>query len=127
MLLDTDFLCTTKACMGLTPDEADKLTAICEKGEANKGDEIFAEASEASKLYILAKGKVDLRYKLPGKAATKETTISTAKAGAPSNSTDTTPHSADGTSVTNVFVPASVNVSPSFWAVHAICERSQSA
>ena len=81
MLLDASFLCTTKACIGLSKEETDKLTGICKKGEANKGDELFPEASQADKLYILAKGKIDLRYKLPGKPATKETTISTLKEG----------------------------------------------
>lgn len=81
MLLDSSFLCTTTACAGLTPEEADKLTSICKEGKADKDDEIFPEGAEAAKLYILAKGKVDLRYKLPGKPATKESTITNLIAG----------------------------------------------
>ena len=81
MLLDSSFLCTTKACSGLTPEQTEKLTGICQEGKADKGDELFPEGMVATKLYILAKGKVDLRYKLPGKPATKETTITNLTAG----------------------------------------------
>ena len=81
MIIDADFLQTTKICEGLTPEQVAKLFAICEPGGADKEEQIFPEAGQADRFYILAKGRVDLRYKLPGKPATKENTIAVIRPG----------------------------------------------
>ena len=53
-----------------------KLAPLCEEKEYLRGTRIFNEGDEASKIYVLAGGGVDLRFEMPAREADASQTIS---------------------------------------------------
>jgi len=58
----------------------DQLAAIADsfhEKEYKQGDKLFEEGEQASHIWVVAEGRVDLRFDLPGRSTSAKTTIST--------------------------------------------------
>ena len=76
-----DFLASVDLCSGLTEEELSKLWRCCRPDSRTEGERIFVDGEEAEDICFVASGQVDLRYDLPGRETSKETTVSTVEAG----------------------------------------------
>jgi CRP-like cAMP-binding protein len=66
---------------GLDEDELKAVAALGREETFYEGDVIFQEGTEAKSVYLLAEGRVALRFRLPLKPLTRETTIDTMSKG----------------------------------------------
>ena len=55
---------------GLTPDELNAISQLCEDREYQVNQEIFTEGSRGTEIYVLKKGKVRIELCLKGKTDT---------------------------------------------------------
>jgi CRP-like cAMP-binding protein len=62
---------------GLNEDELKAVAAFGHEESFNEGEVIFQEATEARRVYLLLEGRVALRFRLPLKPPSRETTIDT--------------------------------------------------
>jgi CRP-like cAMP-binding protein len=66
---------------GLDEDELKAVAALGREETFNEEDVIFQEGTEAKRVYLLAEGRVAIRFQLPLKPLTRETTIDTVSKG----------------------------------------------
>lgn len=78
---DLNFLSTVDILQGLNDAEIEKVHAICKRDHWEDGEMIFAEGDDADKLCFVISGMVGLRYKLPGRPSSKQTTLATVAPG----------------------------------------------
>jgi len=65
---------------GLAPDEASTFIRKCTEATYNDGNNLFMEQSDATKLYLILKGGIELRYEMPQRE-NADTTIASLKPG----------------------------------------------
>lgn len=65
----------------LTEEQLQKIQPGCEERSFGQGERLFAEGEEATLLWILTSGQVDLRFELPGRPTSPESTILTVGEG----------------------------------------------
>jgi len=65
---------------GLAPDEATAFIRKCTEATYNDGNNLFMEQSDATKLYLILKGGIELRYEMPQRE-NADTTIASFKPG----------------------------------------------
>jgi CRP-like cAMP-binding protein len=66
---------------GLSEDELKSVAALGREETFNEGEVAFQEGTEARRVYLLAEGRVALRFRLPLKPLNRETTIDTVGKG----------------------------------------------
>ena len=66
---------------GLAPDETDAFLRRCQEKTYADGTNLFMEQSEATKLYLIMKGGIDLHFEMPQRE-NADTTIASRKPGA---------------------------------------------
>ncbi len=66
---------------GLAPEQLGEIAEGCEERSYQAGDRLFAEGEEARHLWVLTRGRVDLRFDLPGRSSSPENTIDTVTEG----------------------------------------------
>jgi CRP-like cAMP-binding protein len=66
---------------GLSEDELKAVAALGREEAFDEGEVVFQEGTEARRVYVLADGRVALRFRLPLKPLTRETTIDTISKG----------------------------------------------
>lgn len=81
-MADMDFLARAKVCDGLDRHELGRVQLLCRPQGYREGERIFAGNQQADDLFMLWQGAVDLRFDLPGRPSSKESTISTVAEGA---------------------------------------------
>jgi hypothetical protein len=62
---------------GLNEDELKAIAALGHEENFDEGEVIFQEGAEARRVYLLLEGRVTLRFRLPLKPPSRETTIDT--------------------------------------------------
>lgn len=72
-----DLLQHVEAFKALTEDELAAIDGFCREKEFNHGDRIFKEGDDATHLYIVKQGMVDLRFDLPARETSEAHTLST--------------------------------------------------
>lgn len=65
---------------GLAPDEATAFLRQCKEATYKDGTNLFMEQSEATRLYLILSGSIELCYEMP-KRQNADTTIATLKPG----------------------------------------------
>jgi NADP-reducing hydrogenase subunit HndB len=65
----------------LTQEQLERLQPGCEERSYGAGERLFAEGEEATLLWIVTAGQVDLRFELPGRETSPESTILTVGEG----------------------------------------------
>ncbi len=65
---------------GFAPDETEAFLRRCQKNTYPDGTHLFMEQSEATKLYLILKGSIDLNFEMPQRE-NAYTTIATRKPG----------------------------------------------
>ncbi len=78
-MADKDFLARVEVCQGLDRHELGRIQLLCRPQGFREGERIFAEDQEAEDLFLLERGKVDLRFDLPGRPSDKDSTVSSVK------------------------------------------------
>ena len=62
---------------GLNEDELKAIATLGHEENFDEGEVIFQEGTEAKRVYLLVEGRVALRFRLPVKPPSRETTIET--------------------------------------------------
>ncbi|QTA86237.1 Crp/Fnr family transcriptional regulator [Desulfonema magnum] len=57
---------------GLNDDQLTAVQENCEEKEYKRGDRLFAEGEDATHLWIVTEGRVDLRFEMPGSRPTSD-------------------------------------------------------
>lgn len=76
-----EFLTTVEVLQGLEVSDLAKIQECCHSELVLEGSRISAEGEAAEHFYFLVKGKVDLRYDLPGRETSKDHTLSVIEPG----------------------------------------------
>ncbi|MFO7558605.1 MAG: cyclic nucleotide-binding domain-containing protein [Desulfobacterales bacterium] len=72
-----DFLKNIDIFKALDDDQLTAIASSFHEREYKQGDKLFEEGEQASHIWIVAEGQVDLRFDLPGRSTSTRTTIST--------------------------------------------------
>ena len=75
-MIGNDFLQSVGIFKGLDKNQLSAVQGCCREEEHKAGTKLFGEGEEASHLYIVKKGQVDLRFDLPGRPTSEKSTIS---------------------------------------------------
>ena len=78
---DLVFLASVEVCKGLSVDELSRLTACCRPDSRLQEERIGREGDEASDVFFLKEGEVELRFEMPGRESGPEMAISRVKPG----------------------------------------------
>ena len=65
----------------LDKEQLKRIQPLCQMLEVGLHQPICREGDHASHVFFVSRGKVDLRFKLPGRGASKEMTVSTMSMG----------------------------------------------
>jgi CRP-like cAMP-binding protein len=71
-----DLLKTVDAFQPLNDDELAVIETFCTQRNFSHGDRLFKDGEAASHLWIVAEGLIDLRFDLPGRETSEESTLS---------------------------------------------------
>jgi CRP-like cAMP-binding protein len=66
---------------GLDETQLNAVKDCCRMISVNEGEKIFSDGQDAVFLWAVIEGGVDLRYDLPGRDSSKETTVTTISSG----------------------------------------------
>jgi CRP-like cAMP-binding protein len=78
MMIDLDVLERIKVFKDMNDDQLTAIQNHCELVNYQRGDKLFTEGDDATQLWFVADGQVDLRFEMPDdRASASETTIST--------------------------------------------------
>ena len=75
-MIGNDFLQSVGIFKGLDKNQLSAVQGCCREEEHKAGTKLFGEGEQASHLYIVKKGQVDLRFDLPGRPTSEKSTIS---------------------------------------------------
>ena len=76
-MVDLEFLKKVSLFKGLNDGHLTQLLEGCQETEYKKGDRLFAEGEDARFLWIVIDGHVDIRFDLPGRDTSAESTVYT--------------------------------------------------
>jgi len=76
-----DFLGNVEIFRGLNERELTAIQPYCNQKNFRQGEQIAGENEEAANLWVVVDGQVDLRFDLPGRDTSKETTITSLSRG----------------------------------------------
>ena len=80
-MVGLDFLRTVRLLKGLDQDQLASIQRECEEKKYLRGKKFFGEGEDAKDLWIVAEGRVDLCFELPGRTPPEIVTISSVAAG----------------------------------------------
>lgn len=72
-MISLDFLEKVEVFKGLDDDQLTAVQGCCQEQEFDRGDKIFAHGENASRLYAVMSGQVDLKFEPPGGTAQDKT------------------------------------------------------
>jgi len=75
-MIGNDFLQSVGIFKGLDENQLSALQGCCREEQHKAGTKLFGEGQQASNLYIVKTGQVDLRFDLPGRPTSDKNTIS---------------------------------------------------
>jgi NADP-reducing hydrogenase subunit HndB len=75
-MIGNDFLQSVGIFKGLDENQLSAVQRCCQEEQHKAGTKLFGEGEQASHLYIVKKGQVDLRFDLPGRTTSEKNTIS---------------------------------------------------
>jgi CRP-like cAMP-binding protein len=76
-----DLLSQVEIFRGLDQQQLNTVKDCCRIIKINEGEKIFSDGDDAAFLWAVLEGGVDLRYDLPGRDSSKETTVATISSG----------------------------------------------
>lgn len=71
-----ELLKTVEAFQALSDDELAVIAGFCTQRKFRHGDRLFKDGDAASHLWVVAEGLIDLRFDLPGRETSEESTLS---------------------------------------------------
>lgn len=71
-MISIDFLRTIEIFKGLDDKQLEAVRGCCEVVEFQKGDKLFTEGDDATQVWIITDGDVDLRFEMPDNRPTSE-------------------------------------------------------
>jgi NADP-reducing hydrogenase subunit HndB len=74
-MIDLEFLKNVRVFNGLNEDQLKKIRAECREENYKKGDRLFREGEVARYIWIMIDGQVDIRFDLPGRESSPESTL----------------------------------------------------
>lgn len=74
-MINLEFLKNVRAFNGLNDDELKKIQAGCREEIYKKGERLFREGEKARYIWIMIEGQVDIRFDLPGRESSPESTL----------------------------------------------------
>jgi CRP-like cAMP-binding protein len=80
-MIELDILEASELCTGLSKPELENLGGLASVENAAQGQHIHTEGGQADEFYLLTDGLIELRFRLPGRASDKSTTISLVEPG----------------------------------------------
>ena len=75
-MADLDFLRSVEVFKGLDSSKLAGIRQHCHEKEFRQNDKLFSEGEDATCLWIVSKGQVDLRFDLPDRPTSTKNTIS---------------------------------------------------
>ena len=75
-MIGNDFLQSVGIFKGLNENQLSAVQRCCREEQHKAGTKLFGEGEQASHLYIVKQGQVDLRFDLPGRTTSEKNTIS---------------------------------------------------
>ena len=75
-MTDLDFLRSVEVFNGLDDDQLNEIRKHCREKEYRQNEKLFSEGEDATCLWIVQKGQVDLRFDLPDRPTSTKNTIS---------------------------------------------------
>lgn len=76
-MVNLDMMDKIEAFKGLDEDQLKQVHECCDKREFKQGDRLFNEGEEATGLWVMIDGAIDMRFDLPGRPTSKQNTIAT--------------------------------------------------
>lgn len=76
-MIDLDFLKEIEVFGGLNDDQLSSIQACATEEEFHQDEKLFSEKGDASCLWLVSEGCVDLKFELPGGRTTEDNTVST--------------------------------------------------
>ncbi len=76
-----DLLGNVEIFRGLDQEQLKAVNDCCRLNSVNEGEKIFSDGEEAVFIWGVIEGEVDLRFDLPGRDSSKETTVATIAPG----------------------------------------------
>ena len=76
-MVNLDMMDKIEAFKGLDEDQLKQVHECCDKREFKQGDRLFSEGEEATGLWVMIEGAIDMRFDLPGRPTSKQNTIAT--------------------------------------------------
>ncbi len=80
-MIDLEFLATVDVCQGLNQNELEIIKECCVPKTFGPGERVYAENEKAEYFCFVIDGRIELRYELPGRPASKDTAISSITRG----------------------------------------------
>ncbi len=75
-MTDLDFLRSVEVFNGLDDGKLAEIREYCQEKEFRQDEKLFSEGEDATCLWIVQKGQVDLRFDLPDRSTSTKNTIS---------------------------------------------------
>ena len=75
-MIGNDFLQSVEIFKNLDENQLSAVLGCCREEQYMSGTKLFAEGEQASNLYIVKTGQIDLRFDLPGRPTSEKNTIS---------------------------------------------------
>jgi NADP-reducing hydrogenase subunit HndB len=75
-MIGNDFLQSVGIFKGLDENQLSTVRNCCQEKHFKAGTKLFGEGEQASHLYVVKTGQVDLRFDLPGRSTSEKNTIS---------------------------------------------------
>lgn len=74
-MVSLDFFKKIRVFNGLDDNQLEKIKAGCQEIDFKKGERIFGENKDANNVWVVLEGQVDIRFDLPVRATTEESTV----------------------------------------------------
>lgn len=78
---DIEFLSTVEVLQGLDRGQLDKILECCHSQWCAEDSRVSGEGDQAEHLFFLVRGRVDLRYDLPGRETSRDNTLAVIEPG----------------------------------------------
>ena len=76
-MVNLDIMDKIEAFKGLDDDQLKHVQENCKQREFKQGERLFTDGQEATELWIMIEGTIDMRFDLPGRPTAKQNTIAT--------------------------------------------------
>jgi CRP-like cAMP-binding protein len=76
-MVNLDIMDKIEAFKGLDDDQLNHVQEHCKQIEFKQGERLFIDGDEATALWVMIEGTIDMRFDLPGRPTSKQNTIAT--------------------------------------------------